>query len=154
MILGCLCARGAHGTQGKEEAISAENVQILRDGYAAFARQDVPAVMAAFDENIEWNTPDSLPFGGTHRGHEGVGEFFGHLGEHWEGLTVEPQEFIDGGDTIVVLARTAGTGAGGSLDGDVVHLWRMRDGKAVSFTEFTDTARTLEALGQTSASTA
>jgi ketosteroid isomerase-like protein len=44
--------------------MSAENVQVLRDGYAAFARQDVPAVMAAFDPGIEWNTPVSLPFGG------------------------------------------------------------------------------------------
>jgi ketosteroid isomerase-like protein len=128
--------------------MSAQNVQVLRDGYAAFARQDVAAVLAAFDESIEWHTPDSLPFGGTHRGHEGVGAFFGALAEHWQELSVEPEEFIDGGDTIVVLARNRATGAGGSVDATVVHVWRMRDGKAVSFTEFMDTARTLRALGQ------
>jgi hypothetical protein len=134
--------------------VSAENVQVLRNGYEAFARQDVAAVMAAFDESIEWNTPDSLPSGGTHRGHAGVGAFFGELENQWQELSVEPIEFIDGGDTIVVLVRDRGTGAGGSFDTTVVHLWRMRDGKAVSFTEFMDTARVLQALGQEIASTA
>jgi uncharacterized protein len=127
--------------------MSAENVQVLRDGYAAFARQDVPAVLAAFDEGIQWNVPGSLPFGGTFHGHEGVMRFFGKLAESWQDLSVEPEEFIDAGDTVVVVARDRGTGVGGALETQTVHLWRMRDGKAVSFTEFTDTAKTLHALG-------
>ena len=127
--------------------MSAENVQVLRDGYAAFARQDIPAVLAAFDANIEWNVPDSLPFGGTYRGHDGVVGFFGKLADTWQDLSVEPEEFIDAGDTVVVVARDRATGAGGEIDSTVIHLWRMRDGKAVSFTEFMDTAKSLEALG-------
>ena len=128
--------------------MSGENVPVLRDAYDAFARQDVAAVMAAFDEGIEWRVPESLPFGGTYRGHGGVGEFFGTLPSHLSDLSVEPKEFIDGGDTIVVLVRVAGTGAAGPLDQTHVHLWRMRGGKAASFTEFGDTARTLAVLGQ------
>ncbi len=127
--------------------MSAENVQVLRSAYDAFARQDVAAVMAAFDQGIEWRVPESLPFGGIYRGHDGVGGFFGTLPGHFSDLSVEPQEFIDGGDTIVVLVRVAGAGAAGPLDQTHVHLWRMRDGKAVSFTEFGDTARALGALG-------
>jgi uncharacterized protein len=127
--------------------VSAENVQVLRDGYAAFARGDVPAVMAAFDESIVWNTPASLPFGGTYEGHAGVGGFFAQLPSHWTDLSVEPEEFIDGGDTVVVIVRLRGTAAGGTLDSQAVHLWRMRDGKAVSQTEYSDTAAAREALG-------
>jgi uncharacterized protein len=131
--------------------VSAENMQVLRSAYDAFARQDVPTVMAAFDEGIEWRVPESLPFGGTYRGHDGVGEFFGTLPGYFSDLTVAPQEFVDGGDTIVVLVRVAGAGAAGPIDQTPVHLWRMRGGMAVSFTEFGDTARTLAALGQTAA---
>jgi ketosteroid isomerase-like protein len=127
--------------------MSAENVQVLRDGYAAFVRQDIAAVMAALDEGIEWTTPDSTPFGGVRHGHDGVGQFFGELASRWQEMTIEPVEFIDGGDTIVVLVRTRATGAGGALDMTSAHLWRMRDGKATSFTEFMDTARVVEALG-------
>jgi len=52
--------------------VSAEDVQVLRSAYDGFAREDIPAVMAAFDDATEWRGPDSLPFGGTFRGHEGV----------------------------------------------------------------------------------
>ena len=128
--------------------MSADNVQVLREGYAAFARQDVPAVMAMFDENIEWSTPESLPFGGNYSGHAGVGEFFGALASHWQELSVEPVEFIADGDTVVVLVHNRAVGAGGPLDMTSVHLWRMREGKGVSFTEYMDTARVLKALGQ------
>ena len=128
--------------------MSSENLQVLRDGYGAFARQDLPAVLAAFDERIEWTTPDSLPFGGVRHGHEEVTAFFGELAARWQELSVEPEEFVDAGDTIVVLARLRATGGGGSLDAGAAHVWRMRDGKAVAFTEYTDTARALQALGQ------
>lgn len=128
--------------------MSAENVQRLREGYAAFARQDLQAVLAAFDEEIEWTVPDSLPFGGVYRGHDEVVGFFGSLAQDWQGLSVEPVEFIDGGDTVVVIAHLRASGSDGSLDQHAVHLWRMRDGKATSFTEYLDTAKALQALGQ------
>ena len=84
----------------------------------------------------------------TYQGHEGVGRFFSQLPEHWQELRVEPEEFIDAGETIVVLVRLSGKGAGGSIDSKSVHLWRMRDGKAAAFREYPDTARVLQALGQ------
>jgi ketosteroid isomerase-like protein len=125
-----------------------DNVQTLRNAYDAFARGDVATVMAAFDESIEWTVPDVLPFGGTYHGPEAVGGFFASLPAHWEDLRVEPQEFIGDGDRVAVLIRLSGRGAAGRLDGDSVHIWQMRDGKAVSFREYPDTARVLEALGQ------
>jgi ketosteroid isomerase-like protein len=127
--------------------MSAENVKVLEDAYGAFKRGDVPAVLAAFHEDIEWTVPDSIPFGGTYRGHNGVGMFFGSLGEQYSEISVEPQEYIDGGDTIVVVARDRATGPGGTSDELAIHLWRMRDGKATSFTEFMDTAKALQILG-------
>jgi ketosteroid isomerase-like protein len=128
--------------------LSAENVQVLRDAYAAFVRQDIDAVMAALDEDIEWTTPMILPSGGTYRGHEGVGALFGGLAEAWLELNVEPEEFIDAGDTIVVVVRERATGAGGGqTDTKAVHIWRMRDGKATSFVEYMDTARMHQTLG-------
>jgi ketosteroid isomerase-like protein len=128
--------------------VSSDDVQTLRDAYGAFARQDIPSVMAAFHEDIEWQGPDSVPWGGDYHGHDGVGRFFGQLGDYWQELKVEPEEFIEAGDTIVVLIRLSGTGAGGSTDSKSLHLWPMRDGKAASFREYPDTARALQATGQ------
>jgi uncharacterized protein len=127
--------------------MSAQDVETIRGGYEAFGRQDIPAVLAAFDPDITWRTPDSVPFGGVRHGHDGVLDFFQTLPQFWSELSVEPVEMIDGGESIAVRCRISGMGAAGPLDVESLHLWRMRDGKAVEFTEYTDTARALEALG-------
>lgn len=128
--------------------MSSEGVATLRGAYDAFKRQDIAAVMAAFDENIEWSVPETLPFGGEYRGHDSVAGFFGKLPQYWDSLSVEPTELIDGGDAILAVVRVQGTGAAGEMSADAVHLWRMRSGKAVSFREFSDTALALRAIGQ------
>jgi ketosteroid isomerase-like protein len=127
--------------------MAADDVQVLRDAYAAFARQDIPAVLAAFDEDITWTTSDSLPFGGTVQGHDGVLGFFGSLSRQFTEVSVEPVEFIDAGDTIVVITHDRVAGPNGSVDTGAAHLWRMRGGKAVSFTEYADAAPVLQVLG-------
>ena len=127
--------------------MSTQDVQTIRGTYEAFARQDIPALLDAFQPDIVWSDPDSLPFGGTYTGHEEVLTFFQKLPEHWRELQVTPDEFVDGGDTIVVVGHHHGVAAKGTFDGGFVHVWRMRDGKAASFEEYTDTARALEALG-------
>ena len=119
----------------------------LRRSYDAFATQDIATVMAGFNEDIVWEGPDSVPFGGRYEGHDGVGNFFGQLPQHFQELHVEPQEFIDGGEYVVVLVNLRGTEAGGSLDSKSAHVWKMRDGRASSFREYPDTARVLEAIG-------
>jgi ketosteroid isomerase-like protein len=138
-------ARGrAHSTEG---GLSAQDVQVLRDAYGAFARGDVPAVMAAFHEDITWEVPDTLPFGGTFQGHEGVGRFFGSLAETFDEISVEPQEYIDGGDVVVVIARDRVSAGGGTAETRAAHVWRMRDGKAAAFLELADTAPAMRVLG-------
>lgn len=126
----------------------ATDVITLRNGYEAFARRDIPAVLAAFSEDIDWHVPDSLPYGGDYHGHEGAVAFFSRLAEYWQEMAVEPEEFIDAGDTIVVRARFRGSGAERTVVSEELHLWRMRSGKAKSFTAYSDTARELEAIGR------
>jgi ketosteroid isomerase-like protein len=121
--------------------MSAENVQVLRGAYAAFMRHDIDGVLAALDEDVEWTTPMILPSGGTYRGHAGVEALFGALAEVWQEMSVEPEEFIDAGDTIVVVVRERAAGAERSTDTQAIHIWRMRDGRATSFVEYMSTAR-------------
>lgn len=80
-------------------------MQVIRDFYAAFARGDVAAALAGLDENIEWTSPESLPTGGTRRGHAAVGAHLGEVAKQYQELHIEPVGFIDGRGTIVVLTR-------------------------------------------------
>jgi ketosteroid isomerase-like protein/predicted ester cyclase len=123
------------------------NVETVRSGYAAFAAGDIPTVLALFTDDHVWTTLDSVPTGGVYRGPQGVGEFFTKLGQYYAELSVEPESFIDAGDTVVATGRHRGrTMTGNAFDVPWVHIWTLRDGKATSFTELFDTAPVAQAL--------
>jgi len=64
-------------------------------------------------------------------------------------LPVQPQDFHDAGSTVVVEGRCTGTHklTGKVLDAQVCHVWKIRDGKLVSFQQFVDTAPWRAAMG-------
>ncbi len=133
--------------------MSEENVNIMRQGYEAFNRGDIEAVMGLFDPEIEWQEPDveGLPDRGTHHGAEAVAnEVFGAVAEHWDEFRAVADEFLDAGDRVVVLGRFRGRGkaSGGTLDAPFAHVWTLGDdGRAVHHRNYADTANFLRALG-------
>jgi ketosteroid isomerase-like protein len=140
-------ARGAV-TATPAAASVTDNVATLRSGYEAFARGDVPAVLALFDPDIVWSTPETVQFGGAYRGPAGVGEFFSKLPENYQELNVEPRTFVDGGDTVVAIGAHRGRSRSGEpFRVEFVHTWTFKDGKATSFTEQFDTVKMNAALG-------
>jgi ketosteroid isomerase-like protein/predicted ester cyclase len=123
------------------------NVDLARAGYAAFAAGDIPGVVALMADDVVWSTPDSIAFGGIYHGPEGALEFFAKLPQNFAELRVEPERYLDAGDTVVVQGRHRGaTASGNSFDVPWVHLWTYRDGKTASFTELMDTATVARAL--------
>ena len=68
---------------------------------------------------------------------------FGRLLAAIDNFTAVPATFIDGGDHVVVLGRYGGTmkAGGARLDAPFCHVYRFRDGKAVTFQQYTDTAQ-------------
>jgi ketosteroid isomerase-like protein len=128
---------------------AAGNADLARSGYAAFAAGDIPGVLAMFADDMVWSTPDSLSFGGVYRGPAGVGELFTKLPQSFAELRVEPDRFLEAGDTVVVTGRHRGrTVIGNDFDVPWVHTWTYRDGKATSLTEILDTGPMALALGQ------
>jgi ketosteroid isomerase-like protein len=128
---------------------AAGNADLARAGYAAFAAGDIPAVLALMAEDIVWSTPASISFGGVYRGPQGAAEFFTKLPQNFAELRVEPERYVEAGDTVVVQGMHHGrTVVGNSFDVPWVHRWTFRDGKATSFTELMDTLTVGVALGQ------
>ena len=124
------------------------NTSILRSAYESFAAGDVPAVLALFDDAIVWTTPDSVEFGGTYHGPAGVGEFFSHLPEHYAELAVSPDQYVEQGDAVVAIGTLRGRSQSGvNFTLPFVHVWTVRDGKAVHFQEFFDTVKMNSYLG-------
>jgi ketosteroid isomerase-like protein len=132
--------------------MSEENVNILRQGYDAFNRGNIDTVMGLMDPNIEWQEPDveGLPQRGTHHGPDAVANnVFGPVAENWDDFQVVPEEFLDADDRVIVLGHFQGRGkaTGRTLDAPYAHVWTLRDGKAVHFRSYTDTANFLQSLG-------
>ena len=132
--------------------MSDENVAAIRAIYSAFAAGDVPAVLGAMSPDIVWNEAESFIYadGNPYRGPEAVlnGVFARCIGE-WDGFSAIPEEFLDAGDTVVVLGRYRGTNkaTGAPLDAQLAHIWRVRDGKAAQFQQYTDTLQAARATG-------
>lgn len=128
--------------------IPGENAALIRTGYEAFARGDVKTVLALFDPEITWTTPDTVRFGGTYRGPQGVADFFTCLPQLYEDLQVLPASFVEQGDQVVVQGMHEGrTVAGIPFKVPFVHCWTLADRKATAFTEYFDTVRLNAALG-------
>jgi ketosteroid isomerase-like protein len=117
--------------------------------YAAFARGDVPAVLAAFAPNISWTDAEGFPYGGTYIGPDAVLQnVFARLGSEWTGYAAVPNELLESGDTVVALGEYSGTynATGKSFKAPFAHVWRFGGTSITSFMQYTDTAVVQRAL--------
>jgi len=130
--------------------MSQENVEIVRRGLEAFSRGNLGAIFAACDPGIELEVSDAY-FDAPHRyrGHEGMRELFAAQAEVFDPFRLEPEEFLDAGDQVVVMARAGGRARASGVEvmGRFGHLWRVRGEKIVHFKEFKDPNQALEAAG-------
>ena len=82
------------------------NKEIVESVYANFAQGDVPAVLGAMAENIEWSEADGFPLAGTYIGPQAVLEgVFMRLGEIGDEFAAVPDQIVAEGDTVVALGN-------------------------------------------------
>jgi hypothetical protein len=125
------------------------NKEIIAGLYRAFASGDIPALLGAFDEGIEWTEAAGFPYGGTYVGAPAIVEnVFLKLATEWEGYSAVPSEFVADGETVVALGRYSGKyrASGREMSVPFAHVWTLRGGRIVSFVQHTDTAKVAEAL--------
>lgn len=127
------------------------NGEIVQGLYDAFAKGDVPAVLGAFDENIEWTEAEGFMYGGKYTGPGAVLEnVFMKLGTEWQGFAAVPNKIVDGGDGNVAAFGTYSgsfSPTGKSVTVPFAHEWELNDGKVVRFRQHTDTVVIARDLG-------
>jgi uncharacterized protein len=127
-------------------SMSSDHVALVKQLYDAFARGDVPTVLAMFDPQIAWREAEGFAYadGNPYIGPDAVLHgVFGRLMTEWDGFTVTPREFLPTPDGVVTLGRytAKNKSTGHSLDAEFAHVWHMHGGKIRSFQQFTDTAQ-------------
>ena len=128
------------------------NTDTLRDGYQSFAQGDLDGATANFADGIRWENPEApqVPNNGVTEGKDEVKQLFASLGEYWESFSITPDEFIESGDTVVVLSHADATSkeTGKSVKLPWVHIWRFDGDKVTEVQALTDTAMAADALGR------
>jgi uncharacterized protein len=130
--------------------MSQENMGIIRGLYEAFARGDIPAVLAALDANVEWREAEGFLYAdqNPYMGPGAVlGGVFARLGGEWEKFEARPDSFLDAGETVIAQGRYGGVykATGKKVGAQFAHVWTMRGGKVVAFQQYTDTKQFSEA---------
>ena len=129
------------------------HVETVRFIYERFARGDAPAILALFDERIEFRLaeghpyqPESEPWIG---GKAITDNFFSKAGADWEDWAFHIDVVVETADTVVVEGRYAARykPTGRALDAQGCHVWRFRGGRISSFHQYVNTARVQDVMG-------
>jgi ketosteroid isomerase-like protein len=130
--------------------MSQENVESLRAIYDHFREGDFRASVDLFDRHIVFLPFSETPDAEVHLGVEAVAAWMRHdMLETWADLTMEAEEFISAGDSVLVSVRQRGVAriSGVPTDAHYFTLWTFRGGKIVRIENFTERANALEAAG-------
>jgi len=130
--------------------MSQENVELARRGYEAFTTGDPAGVVGFLDAEIEVHDFAEMPDAAVYHGPEGFLAIIANTLEEFDDFRLEAEEFSAPDDEhVLVLVRQGGRGkeSGADVEARVVHLWRIRDGKAVELWLYGSREEALEALG-------
>jgi uncharacterized protein len=128
-----------------------DNAELVRQGYEAFNRGDIEAVLALFDPAVELGVLEQSPIAGEFHGHEGFRALLAENSDMFADYRNLPEEIVEAAeDAIVVVVRSEARGrvSGAEVSGQVVHLWRLRDGKVVRLQVFDSREAALRAASE------
>lgn len=118
-----------------------QNVQTVKDFFAAIGRGDGEALLALVADDIEWIVPGKdWPLAGAYRGHAGVTRLLETASRYLETST-EPREFVAQGDRVLVVGVATGKvkATGKPFEDDWVFAITVRNSKLTSIREYVDT---------------
>jgi ketosteroid isomerase-like protein len=129
--------------------MSQENVELARRGAEAFDRHDFEALAEGMDPLIEWNDQRELPGATSHHGVEAVLRHLRAVFEDMADFRVEPQQFIDAGDHILVTSRVSAKGQASGAPVERVNfaVAEYRAGRLVRMSIYGTKAEALKAVG-------
>jgi ketosteroid isomerase-like protein len=134
---------------------AADNTALLREAYALWHDSKGGSVdhwLAIVSENISFGTlaggaSAMLPFATYYDNRAALSGYFELLRRDWEMIYFNAQEFVAQGEAVVMRGSTAwrNRNTGKIFATPKLDFWRFRNGKAIEFFEYFDTAGAIQA---------
>ena len=142
--VGALANQGAQAQQlaapaptAVTETAAKANAALIKSAYDAFSRGDIDGAMAAFADDILWHVPGRGPLSRDYRGHAELLGFFGHFMKlSNDTFRLQVDDVLGQGDRVVVLCTQSAQRGGHTWSSPQVHVWTVKDGKAMVFREY------------------
>lgn len=124
------------------------NVAVLKEAYDKWrTSKGAPEhFMKLVDPEIRFGSladgKEPLTFARAYEGQEALSQYFEGLAAEWDMIDYVTDEFVAQGDAVVMRGscQWANKRTGKIMKTPKLDFWRMRNGKAVEFFEFYDTA--------------
>ena len=131
--------------------MSEENVEIVRNAFAAFERGDIEGLLRLCDEDIVITQPPDLPgVSPEQRGHRGVLEALAIWPEQWDEYRIELLR-VDAapGGKVFVAQRSSGRGkqSGVEVNMDFSFVFTVHEGKISEWRLFMQEEQAVKAAG-------
>jgi ketosteroid isomerase-like protein len=130
--------------------VSRENVEIVRAVYERWSEGDFRAAVALFDPHVLFVVGPGFLDPGTYLGIEAIAAFTrSTLLESDRHLTIEAEEIVAAGESVIVDVRQRGVGSASGVPAEMRYfqLWSFRGGKVIRLDVFRERAEALEAAG-------
>ena len=130
-------------------------IETIRHIYERFANGDAVAILATFDEHIEFRLAEGHPYqpeGKPWIGGDAVTQkFFMKAGPEWQDWGFAIDEIIETTDAVVIEGRYSALykPTGHRLNAQGCHIWRFRDGRIARFHQYINTAHLQQVMGYT-----
>jgi ketosteroid isomerase-like protein len=119
-----------------------ENIQVVKDFFAAMGGYKEQALLALAADDIEWIIPgEGWPLAGTHRGHAELAAVLQKASEEIELTYPTPPEFLAQGDRVFVIGIARGKikTTNKPFRDDWIFDITVRNGKVAKIREYIDT---------------
>ena len=127
----------------------ADHVEIMRKFYQKIEEGDIDYVLSVLHPELLFHVPESLLYGGVHRGIQGFQEVVQTANQTWQDLQVEPKRFLDAGEYVIVILRLTWTNqkTGKHAETDLAEFFKFDGNKIIEILPFYwDTAAMLKTL--------
>ena len=126
------------------------NLEIIKSTYEGKTSEENGKNLAEYAaDDISWTEAKGFPYAGTYIGLESITKnVFSRLGSEWIDYKFTPEDYVANEDRVVAFGTYTGTykKTNKLFTARVAHIWKLKDGKIISFEQFVDSQTVNDAM--------